>query len=206
MDLIHIQYGMGPRMVSASSLFFKVLSQRKDASDINYHMETKYLTEIIPEAMFLKTELLDVSENPHNTSEYRGVEFLLSRAYYGNLNLTIGDVCYDVTRETLHFLAAFLLYRRSSTFKEPKDVSSFWNGEMNNILEKVFEAIQSKEEDAYDTYESYSSSSGVPVFGNGGNGGVTILPKEFCAQAHVVSLLRGICARYAPGARQAAAY
>ncbi len=39
-----------------------------------------------------------------------------------------------------------------------------------------------------------------------GKRGVTILPKEFCSEAQVVSLLRGLCTRYSPGARQAAAY
>lgn len=214
MDLVHIQYGMGPRMVPASTLFFKVLSQKRDASDLNYHMKKKYLTEIIPEAGFLKTDLLDFTGNPHDTPEYKGVEFLLSRPYCGNMKLVIGDKCYDLTCEIIRFLAAFLLYRKSSTFEEPKDAALFWDGAMDELLENVFEAM--KGEVGLD-YDSYNSSSGVPVFGNGK---VKIMPDEllregFCpntssvqtsTKAHVVSLLRGICARYAPGARQAAAY
>lgn len=177
-----------------------------------YIEDVKRLEDVIPEATFLKRCFLNIRQNVRETPEYKAVEYLLSRAYFGNLRFQIKSTdgtltCHEMTEDVLHFLAAFFLYRKSDLFTEPVKTDAFWSEDVSGtILEKVFDAIQSKEEDAYDSYESYNSSSGVPVFGNGGNGGVTILPKEFCSEAQVVSLLRGICARYSPGARQAAAY
>ena len=194
-----------------------------ERSKLNYNSVYKSVYELLGKKA--KPLPLSIDITKKMPAEFKGVEYLLSRAYFGNLRFQIKSTdgtltCHEMTKDVLHFLAAFLLYRKSDLFTEPVKSDAFWSENVSGtILEKVFEAIQSKEEgkeeDAYDTYESYNSSSGVPVFGNGGNGGVAIVPESFCSgasseevgpQAQVVSLLRGICARYSPGARQAAAY
>lgn len=208
-DILDIDTSVRIYHVPALRFLVDVLKKETRPAGFFYKSEAVSVAEVLPKAFFLKTAKLDLSNGVHETPEYKGVEYLLSRAYYGNLRFRVQSAdgkltCHEITEDVLHFIAAALLYRKSDSFTEPVEPGAFWSENVSGtILERVFNAMKQNPDSEYD---SYNSSSGVPVFGNGGNGGVTILPKEFCSEAQVVSLLRGICARYSPGARQAAAY